>query len=314
MKEIYLAGGCFWGVEKYMSLVPGVTETEVGFANGHTENPTYEQVKHEHTGHAETVRVVYDPRIISLPVLLALFFRIIDPTSINRQGEDRGEQYRTGIYYLAEEDREQAECALDRLQGMVSGKVAVELAELRQFFPAEEYHRKYLEKNPGGYCHVSLAEMQWIRGLDVNAWAKEQGLPVPLPPLKMMIVMRRDLGMRKGKIAAQAGHACVEAVLSTLARDHAFERLQEGRHQYLENDPDVLRWLAEGEAKVCVYVDGEERLTEIQRQCSDAGILSVMIHDAGRTEFHGAVTATCLATEPVTDSRISPITGNLPLY
>ena len=99
MKEIYLAGGCYWGVEKYVSNMKGVLETTVGFANGNTDHPTYEQVRYENTGHAETVKVVYDETQVPLPILLKLFYRIIDPVSVDRQGEDEGHQYRTGIYF-----------------------------------------------------------------------------------------------------------------------------------------------------------------------------------------------------------------------
>ena len=98
-KSIYLAGGCYWGVEKYISEISGVLSTEVGFANGDTENPTYQQVRYENTGHAETVKVEYDPEKLPLTALLYLFYKIIDPTSVDQQGEDIGHQYRTGVYF-----------------------------------------------------------------------------------------------------------------------------------------------------------------------------------------------------------------------
>ena len=155
MKEIYLAGGCFWGVEKYLSLIKGVVCTEVGYANGHTENPTYEDVCFRETGHAETVKVVYDPGIISLSFLLKLYYDIIDPTSLNRQGGDSGEQYRTGIYYTDDADKPTIENSLANLQKQYDEPVVVELKKLANYFPAEEYHQKYLEKTPGGYCHIN---------------------------------------------------------------------------------------------------------------------------------------------------------------
>ena len=104
-KEIYLAGGCYWGVEKYISQIKGVLQTDVGFANGDVDAPTYQQVRYENTGHAETVRVLYDPQVLSLPVLLKLFYKIIDPTSVDRQGEDVGHQYRTGVYHTDPADQ-----------------------------------------------------------------------------------------------------------------------------------------------------------------------------------------------------------------
>ena len=152
-KTIYLAGGCFWGCQKYFDRIPGVTETEVGYANGPTENPTYEQVK-RHAGHAETVRVVYDPEKLALRALLEKYFLVIDPTSVNRQGEDEGVQYRTGIYYTEPEDGAIARAALSALAAQYDRPLAVECEPLQCFYPAEEYHQKYLEKHPGGYCHI----------------------------------------------------------------------------------------------------------------------------------------------------------------
>ena len=152
-KTIYLAGGCFWGCQKYFDLIPGVTETEVGYANGPTENPTYEQVK-AHSGHAETVRVQYDPEVLPLRTLLDAYFQVIDPTSVNKQGEDEGIQYRTGIYYTSLNDTAVIREALNDLAKQYKAPLAVEVLPLRCFYPAEEYHQKYLEKNPDGYCHI----------------------------------------------------------------------------------------------------------------------------------------------------------------
>ncbi len=153
-KTIYLAGGCFWGCQKYFDRLPGVLETEVGYANGRTEAPTYEQVKHENTGHAETVRVVYDDETLSLRDLLAAYGKVIDPTVKDRQGEDVGHQYRTGIYFETDEDGAVARDFLAELGRQYEKPILVEAEKLTQFFPAEEYHQKYLEKNPGGYCHI----------------------------------------------------------------------------------------------------------------------------------------------------------------
>ena len=153
-KEIYLAGGCFWGCQKYFDLIDGVTTTTVGYANGLTENPTYEQVKHEHTGHAETVHVVYDPEKISLESLLQKYYQVIDPTAVNHQGEDYGIQYRTGIYYTDPADAEAIERSLAKLAQQYDAPLAVEFRPLENYYLAEEYHQKYLDKNPGGYCHI----------------------------------------------------------------------------------------------------------------------------------------------------------------
>lgn len=153
MAELYLAGGCFWGMEKYLASVRGVTSTEVGYANGPTENPTYQEVCSD-SGHAETVKVVYDPEAVPLSFLLGLYFDAIDPTSVNRQGGDSGIQYRTGIYYTDEKDLPVIRGELEKLQKTLSEPVAVEVLPLRNFYSAEEYHQKYLDKNPGGYCHI----------------------------------------------------------------------------------------------------------------------------------------------------------------
>ena len=165
---IYLAGGCYWGVEKYLSNVAGVLETEVGFANGHVEAPAYVQVKKGDTGHAETVRTVYDPDTIPLDKLLRLFLRIIDPTSFEKQGEDVGNQYRTGIYWVDAADEAVVRAELAKLQQRCDAPVVVEACPLDCFFPAEEYHQKYLDKTPGGYCHVPWSEIDWVKTVNLD--------------------------------------------------------------------------------------------------------------------------------------------------
>lgn len=158
--EIYLAGGCFWGSEKYLASIPGVLSTEVGYANGTTENPSYEEVCHKNTGHAETVRVTYDPAVLSLSFLLELYFESIDPLSVNRQGGDVGSQYRTGIYFVNGPDRPVIEAALTGLEARLGKPPAIEVKPLENYYPAEDYHQKYLDKNPGGYCHIGKAQIE----------------------------------------------------------------------------------------------------------------------------------------------------------
>ena len=162
-QEIYLAGGCFWGAQHYFDCLDGVLETEVGYANGRTDAPSYEQVKHENTGHAETVRVVFDDARLPLPVLLEQYFKIIDPTSVDKQGGDAGHQYRTGIYYLDPRQKPVIQTALAALQARYDRPLAVECRPLENFYTAEEYHQKYLDKNPGGYCHVPAALFEAAR-------------------------------------------------------------------------------------------------------------------------------------------------------
>ena len=157
MKTIYLAGGCFWGTEHYISQFEGVVETTVGYANGSVKDPAYEQVYTDQTGHVECVKVEYDEEMISLATLCRLYFRSIDPLLLNRQGEDIGTRYRTGIYWTDPEDQTIVEAIFEEVQHGYSEPLAVEKGPLKCFYPGEEYHRKYLVKNPQGYCHLSLS-------------------------------------------------------------------------------------------------------------------------------------------------------------
>lgn len=154
VSTIYLAGGCFWGMQKFFDQFDGVMKTEVGYANGPDKEPTYQQVCLS-SGHAETVRIDYDPDKISLEELLGYYFMVIDPLSVNRQGNDTGIQYRTGIYYTDESQLPEIRAIYQAEEEKAGAKLAVELEPIKNFFPAEEYHQKYLDKNPGGYCHIS---------------------------------------------------------------------------------------------------------------------------------------------------------------
>ncbi len=163
MKEIYFAGGCFWGTEHYFKQIKGVVETAVGYANGHTSDPTYQEVYTDATGYAETVKVVYDPQLISLELLTDLYFHSIDPLSLNKQGEDTGTRYRTGIYYTDQEDLPILKKVYDQVASQYDTPLAVELEPLRNFYTAEEYHQDYLDKNPTGYCHLPKALFEFAR-------------------------------------------------------------------------------------------------------------------------------------------------------
>ena len=154
MQTICFAAGCFWGAQKFFDQFGGVLSTEVGYANGLTENPSYEDVKYRGAGHAETVKVVFDERIVTLTELLDLYFLIVDPLSVNKQGEDEGVQYRTGIYYEDPALLPAIEAKTKEKEAELGAKLAVEVLPLRQFFRAEEYHQKYLDKHPDGYCHI----------------------------------------------------------------------------------------------------------------------------------------------------------------
>ena len=154
MAEIYLAGGCFWGLEEYFSRIEGVEETTVGYANGQVESTNY-QLIHQ-TDHAETVHLIYDEERVSLREILLYYFRVIDPLSVNKQGNDVGRQYRTGVYYTNQADKAVIEQVFAEQEKQLGQKIAVELEPLRHYVLAEDYHQDYLKKNPGGYCHINV--------------------------------------------------------------------------------------------------------------------------------------------------------------
>lgn len=162
LSTIYFAGGCFWGLEAYMEKLYGVYDAESGYANGKTADPTYKEVSTGETGHAETVKVSYDPNKISLDKLIRYLLMVIDPTSVNKQGNDIGSQYRTGIYYVDEKDRQVIEDRLKKEQEKYDKEIVVEVERLDNFYKAEDYHQDYLDKNPGGYCHIDLSKADQV--------------------------------------------------------------------------------------------------------------------------------------------------------
>ncbi|MGE4378454.1 MAG: peptide-methionine (S)-S-oxide reductase MsrA [Candidatus Izemoplasmatales bacterium] len=155
MKKIILAGGCFWGIQAYFDKVSGVKNTEVGYIDGDFPNPTYEQVCNG-SNHAEAVKIEYDELQVTLNHLLDHFFQIIDPTTLNRQGNDIGRQYRTGIFYNDQEDLDIINQYLKKIQVNYKKTIRTEIKKAGEFYPAESYHQKYLKKNPCGYCHIDL--------------------------------------------------------------------------------------------------------------------------------------------------------------
>lgn len=156
IKNIWLAGGCFWGVQKYFDNLKGVVNTYVGYSQGNLMNPKYEDVKTGLTNHVEVVKIEYDNRILGLEKILENLFLIIDPHSLNKQDIDEGTQYRTGIYYIDEYDYNVSKLFLEHKQRLTTKKIVVEVKRLKNFFLAEEYHQKYLDKNPGTGCHVNF--------------------------------------------------------------------------------------------------------------------------------------------------------------
>lgn len=152
------AAGCFWGVQYYFDQEPGVLETEVGYIGGHSENPSYEQVCDHGTGHAEAVKIIYDPEKIRYEILLRQFFRLHDPTQLNRQGPDVGDQYRSAIFYSDEKQKQTAQKIIDELNKQkFNGKIVTTLEPAGHWWPAEAYHQKYTERTGRGMCHVSYS-------------------------------------------------------------------------------------------------------------------------------------------------------------
>lgn len=185
-KDIYLAGGCFWGTEHFMGLIPGVISTEVGYANSLVPNPSYKEVCSGNTHAAETVKVTYDSDSVSLSTLLNLYFKTIDPTSLNRQGGDSGTQYRTGVYYTDSADFPIIRKAVDALKWQYTRPVVIEVMPLENFYVAEDYHQDYLDKNPGGYCHIDPSLFAFARNAGKRTFTKpsEQELKTRLTPLQ----------------------------------------------------------------------------------------------------------------------------------
>jgi len=163
-KDIWMAAGCFWGAQKFFSLVDGVVFTEVGFANGWETNPSYKRVYTDETGHAECVHIRYNPDKVSLKKLVQLFLKIVDPFSVNKQGEDEGTRYRSGIYYEDDRDLDVIEKVIWPFEKKAGRQTAIEVRVLTCFYKAEEYHQDYLNKNPGGYCHLSPEIFKLVKG------------------------------------------------------------------------------------------------------------------------------------------------------
>ena len=157
MRTVYFAGGCFWGVEKFFSLAKGVVDTEVGYANGTIDNPTYLDLKSGRDDASETVKIIYDEKQITLEKLLEYLLRVIDPYSVNKQGEDEGVQYRTGVYFL---DHNDELVIKEYFKKHLNDDYKIEVLPLNKFFTAEEYHQDYLNKNPNGYCHINMAKLK----------------------------------------------------------------------------------------------------------------------------------------------------------
>ncbi len=157
-KKIVFGAGCFWGVQAYFDQVPGVINTNVGYSGGQSDEPTYEQVSSHMTGHAEVIELEYDPELVSTETLVRQFFRMHDPTQLNRQGPDIGDNYRSVIYYTSTEQKKVIEAVIQELteKRVFSAPIVTEIAPLEKYWPAENYHQKYFEKTGAGMCHIAF--------------------------------------------------------------------------------------------------------------------------------------------------------------
>lgn len=204
-RTIYLAGGCFWGVEGYFASLPGILQTEVGYANGNNDKTSYEEIAR--TDHAEVLKLNYDENTISLEEILLHYFRIIDPIAVNKQGNDRGRQYRTGVYYKDPALSARVQVSLDQLQKKYDKPIAIENEPLKNYLTAEDYHQDYLEKNPFGYCHIDLST--------VNE-------PLHIPP-----TTKPSDDELKSSLSPEAYHVTQEAGTDR-PYSHAYDQLNEG--------------------------------------------------------------------------------------
>lgn len=190
LEEIYLGGGCFWGTEAFMKRLNGVVYTSVGYANGHIENPSYEMVCTSQTGHVEAVYVAFNPHVISLPFILEAYFKTINPTLLNQQGNDIGTQYRTGIYYVNDAQVPVIQKALETLQKSYEKKIVVELEPIESYYLAEDYHQDYLAKNPHGYCHIPQKLMDYAEHYTMYPTKSRDDLKLVLDPLAFEVTQK----------------------------------------------------------------------------------------------------------------------------
>lgn len=219
VKEVYFAGGCFWGTEHFFQQVRGVVGTEVGYANGNKKNPTYEEVVSHTTGFAETVKVKYDPEQVDLKLLIDLYFKTIDPTSLNKQGNDRGDQYRTGIYSTDKETEAVIKAEVEKLAKNYNKPVVVETIPLKNFYKAEDYHQDYLDKNPGGYCHIEPGLFEMARKANPLPAKKET---------KNMKYQKQDKAVLKKELTAEQYNVTQENGTERAFQNEYWDETREG--------------------------------------------------------------------------------------
>jgi len=218
VKEIYFAGGCFWGTEHFFQQIRGVVGTEVGYANGNKTNPTYEEVVSHTTGFAETVKVKYDPEQVDLKLLIDLYFKTIDPTSLNKQGNDRGDQYRTGIYSTDKETEATVKAEVEKLAKNYNQPVVVETIPLKNFYKAEDYHQDYLDKNPGGYCHIEPGLFEMAKNAN----------PLPKKEKTEMKYQKQDKEVLKKKLTAEQYNVTQENGTERAFQNEYWDETREG--------------------------------------------------------------------------------------
>lgn len=190
MKTIVFAGGCFWGVQNYFNQVKGVIKTRVGYTAGFTDFPSYRQVCSGETGHTEACIIHYDPNETNLRTLLKHFFNIVDPTLVDQQGPDIGSQYRSGIYYYSDDDREEIINYIDSIRDNYQSEIVTEVEQCDDFWEAEEYHHNYLEKNPDGYCHIEPEK--FYCSIKIDYGNDNKGFAMCMPPAKKIYGFQTD--------------------------------------------------------------------------------------------------------------------------
>lgn len=223
--EIYFAGGCFWGTEHFMRQIDGVTNTQVGYANGKItiKNPTYQQVCNGNTGFAETVEVKYNPQQADLKLLLELFFKTIDPTILDRQGNDQGTQYRTGIYYKDNADLPVIRKAVADLAKNYSSPIVIQIKPLINFYPAEDYHQDYLVKHPNGYCHISPELFDLARKANMK-----KTTDMPKPTKSKMRFQKPDQAVLRSKLTPEQYAVTQENATERAFRNEYWNEKREG--------------------------------------------------------------------------------------
>ena len=287
-KEIYLAGGCFWGAEHFLRQIKGVKDTCTGFANGNTPSPSYKEVYTDTTGYAETVKVEYNPVDLPLELLISLYFKSIDPLSLNRQGHDEGTRYRTGIYFTSPEEKETIMKVFNAEQKKAGAPLAVEVEPLRNFYPAEEYHQDYLIKNPEGYCHLPLEMFSYAKNANRTEVYLRKAVPADLDKISLIMTQAVDQMLREGKKQWDRTYPLPADILEDMEKGYGFVLCRKAGPFPGEEglrDEEILSYAA-------VVFDGEKAYDNIEGQWISSGPYVVVHRIAVSDSYKKMGTAT----------------------